>query len=98
MSWLLVAANNFLRHRRADRAIVLLELLGLLDPNHLQGRMMLAYAHWLLDDRPRCAALLESVLQQPLSDGDRAAMDLMRRRLGATAADPHASSPPPGRA
>ena len=98
VSWLLVAANNFLRQQRADRATILLDFLGLLDPHNLQGRKMLAYAHWLQGDRRRCAAVVESVLRQPLSDGDRAAMELMKRRLGDAAPDARAASRPPGRA
>ena len=50
MSWLLVAANNFLCQQRADRATVLLDFVGLLDPHNLQCRKMLAYAHWLQGD------------------------------------------------
>ena len=98
MSWLLVAANNFLRQQRADRATVLLDFLGLLDPDNLQCRKMLAYAHWLQGDRRRCAAVLESLLRQSLSDGDRAAMELMKLRLGDTVPDPRAANRPPRRA
>ena len=82
MAWLLVAANNYLRQQRPDRATVLLEFLGLLDPDNLQGRKMLAYACWLKGDWPRCAALVESLSGQPLRDEDRAAMEFMKRRLG----------------
>ena len=92
VAWLLVAANNYLGQLRADRATVLLEFLGLLDPDNLQGRKMLAYAHWLEGDWPRCAAVIESVLEQPLGDEDRAAMEWMELRLG------DAASRPPGRA
>ena len=97
IAWLLVAANNYLRQQRADRATVLLDFLGLLDPDNLQGRKMLAYAHWLEGDRPRCAAVIEGLLAQPLGDEDRAAMELMKLRLGETAPDAHAASQPPGR-
>jgi len=98
VSWLLVAANNYLRQHRADRATILLEFLGLLDPHNLQGRKMLAYAHWLQGDRQRCVAVIESLLRQPLSDGDRAAMELMKLRLGDTVSGARAANPPPGRA
>ena len=99
VSWLLVAANNFLRQQRADRATILLDFLGLLDPDNLQCRKMLAYAHWLQGDRQRSAALVESLLRQPLSDGDRAAMELMKLRLGdAAVPDTRAASRPPRRA
>ena len=96
VAWLLVAANNYLRQQQPDRATVLLDLLGLLDPDNLQGRKMLAYAHWLEGDRPRCAALIESLLQQPLSDEDRAAMELMKLRLGDTVPGGRAAYQPPG--
>ena len=98
MSWLLVAANNYLRQHRADRATILLEFLGLLDPHNLQGRKMLAYAHWLQGDRRRCAAVVENLLQQTLSDGDRAAMELMKLRFGDTGSDARAANRPPRRA
>ena len=97
VAWLLVAANNYLRQQRADRASVLLDFLGLVDPDNLQGRKMLAYAHWLRGDRPRCAAVVESLLEQPLSDEDRVAMELLNLRLGDTAPDAHAAHQPPGR-
>ena len=96
VAWLLVAANNYLRQRRPDRATVLLDFLGLLDPHNLQRRKMLAYAHWLQGDWPRCAAVIESLLKQPLSDEDRAAMELMKLRLGDTVPDAHAANRPPG--
>lgn len=96
VAWLLVAANNYLGQQRADRATVLLEFLGLLDPDNLQGRKMLAYAHWLEGDWPRCAAVIESVLEQPLDDEDRAAMELMKLRLGDTAPDAQAANRPTG--
>ena len=94
MSWLLVAAHNYLRQQRADRATILLDFLGLLDPHNLQCRKMLAYAHWLQGDWPRCAAVIESLLKQPLSDEDRAAMELMKLRLGGTVPDAHAANQP----
>ena len=81
MTWLLVAANNYLRQQRPDRAIILLEFLGLVDPVNLQGRKMLAYAYWQRGDGPRCSAVIESLLQQPLSDEDRDALKLMKLRL-----------------
>ena len=98
VSWLLVVANNYLRQQRADRATILLDFLGLLDPHNLQCRKMLAYAHWLQGDRRRCAAVVESLLQQSLSDGDRAAMELMKLRLDDTVSDARAASRPPRRA
>ena len=99
VSWLLVAANNFLRQQRADRATILLDFLRLLDPGNLQCRKMLAYAHWLQGDRRRSAAVVESLLRQPsLSDGDRAAMELMKLRLGDAVPDRRAASRPPRRA
>ena len=97
MAWLLVAANNYLGQQRPERATVLLELLGLLDPNNLQGRKMLAYAHWLEGDWPRCAAVVESVLEQPLGDEDRGAMELMRLRLGDAVPGAQAANRPTGR-
>ena len=98
MAWLLVAANNFLGQQRPERAAILLEFLGLLAPNDLQGRKMLAYAHWLQGDWSRCAAVIESVLGQPLGDEDRGAMELLRLRLGDAVADAQAASRPTGRA
>ena len=81
VSWLLVAANNFLCQQRADRATILLDFLGLLDPDNLQRRKMLAHAYWLQGDWRKCAAVIESLLKQPLSDEDRAAVELMKLRL-----------------
>ena len=86
--WLLVAAHNDLRQHRADRATALLELLGVLDADNLQGQKMLAYAYWLQEDVPRCAALLDRILDRPLDDPDRAAMAILKRRLGRDGASP----------
>ena len=82
VSWLLVVANNYLRQNRADRAIVLLELLGLVDPQDIQGRKMLAYAYLLENDRTRCRAALERISGQPLTERDLVALQLMSVRLG----------------
>ena len=98
VSWLLVAAHNYLRQKRVDRATILLDFLGLLDPHNLQCRKMLAYAHWLQGDRLRCAAVIESLLRRSLSDGDRAAMELMKLRLGDTVPDTRAANRPARRA
>ena len=80
--WLLVAAHNDLRQHRADRATALLELLGVVDADNLQGQKMLAYAYWLQEDVPRCAALLDRILDRSLGAADRAAMAILNRRLG----------------
>lgn len=81
VSWLLATANTFLEQRKNDRAIVLLELLGLVDPHNVQGRKMLAYALLLQNDRQRCRATLERLAQCELSVRDRAAVDLLNARL-----------------
>lgn len=91
-SWLLVAAHNFLCQQQADRAMVLLELLELLDPHNTQCQKMLAYAHWLQDDSGRCAAAIERVLGQQPDDEDRAAMEFLRRSVGGH----NAPTPPRG--
>ncbi len=80
-TWLLVAANNYLGQQRADRAVVLLELLELLDPDDAQCQKMLAYAHWLLDDRQCFARAVERALRAPLADAERAAIRFMSRTL-----------------
>ena len=81
-SWLLVAAHNYLGQRQADRAITLLRLLELLVPHDPQCRKLLAYAYWIKQDRARCAAAVEKVLEQALEESERAAMEMMGRRLG----------------
>ena len=81
-SWLLVAANNFLVQQRADHAVVLLELLELLDPEDAQCQKLLAYAHWLQGDGERLAGAAERLLRQPLSDAEREAVDFMRGHPG----------------
>ena len=80
-TWLLVAANNYLGQQRADRAIVLLELLELLDPEDAQCQKLLAYAHWLQGDGQRFAGAAGRVLRQRPSDTERAALDIMTRYL-----------------
>lgn len=81
LSWLHVAADNFLRQRCPDRAAALLELACLLAPDDAQSRKMLAYAHWLLGDRDRCAGEIAQALARPLSDEERAAIEHLQRRL-----------------
>ena len=98
MCWLLVAADNYLRQQRADRAIILLDFLDLLDPHNLQCQKMLAYAHWLRGDWRRCAAIVESLLRQPLSDEDQAATELMKRHLVGMARNARAANRPARRA
>ncbi|MYE14172.1 MAG: hypothetical protein F4X99_21430 [Gammaproteobacteria bacterium] len=98
--WLLVAAHNDLRQQRAERATALLELLGVLDADNLQGQKMLAYAYWLQRDVSRCAALVDRILDRPLGDPDRAAMAILNRRLGRDGALPNPTgvadgTPPP---
>lgn len=95
VSWLLAAANNYLRQRRADRAVILLELLGLLDPENAQGQVMLAYAHLLRDDLPRCREALHRVSRLPLTPRNRSAMELMSSRLGAGSREGLPGAPAP---
>ena len=83
VSWLLVAANNFLRQGRSDRGTTLLELAGLLAPESLQARKMLAWACWLEGDLERCVTIVEHLLAQDLSGDERAAMEVLQRRLSA---------------
>ena len=85
-AWLLVAANNYLGQRRADCAIILLELLDLLDPEDAQCQKLLAYAHWLQGDGQRFAGAVERVLRQPLAEAERDAMQFMKRQVGGAGA------------
>ena len=82
VAWLLVAANNFLRQQRADRAVVLLELLSLLDPQNAAGQRMLAYAYLLQDNRPRCRETLERIAKERLPSKDLDVFEAMSARLG----------------
>ena len=86
VSWLNVAADNFLRQRRAERAAALLELACLLAPDDAQSRTLLAYAHLRRGDGDGCAAALARARSAPLSDADRAAVELLERRLAGAAA------------
>lgn len=92
-TWLLVAANNYLGQQRADRAVVLLELLDLLDPQDSQCQKLLAYAYWLQGDGQRFARAAERVLRQPLSDAERAAVEFMS---GSLAGNGSGVAPPAG--
>ena len=80
-TWLLVAANNYLGQQRTARAIVLLELLELLDPEDAQCQKLLAYAHWLQGNGQQFAGAAERVLRQRPSDSERAALQFMTRYL-----------------
>ena len=80
-SWLLAAADTFLQQQMTDRAIVLLEFLGLLDPRNIHGQKMLAYALLLQDDLLRCRATLARLSGQQLTGQDRAAVEMMNARL-----------------
>ena len=84
-SWLLVAAHNELRQRRAERAAALLDLLSVIEPGNVQCRKMLAYACWLEGDGDRAAALANGVLREPLAAADRAAMELLCRGASSAA-------------
>ena len=81
-AWLLVAANNYLGQQRPDRAIVLLELLALLDPEDGQCQKLLAHAHWLQGDGPGFAEAAERLVRQPLAEAERAAVEFMSRSIG----------------
>lgn len=94
VSWLLAAANTFLDQRKTDRAIVLLELLGLVDPYNVQGQKLLAYALLIQDEKGRCRTALGRLARCQLSQRDRAAVDALTARLEerSPARQPH----PPG--
>ena len=81
VSWLHVAADNFLRQRRPDRATALLELACLLAPDDRQSRKMLAYGYWLQGDHDRCADAVAEALARPLSAHERGAIEILQRRL-----------------
>ena len=81
MSWLLAAANTFLQQQKTDRAIVLLEFLGLLDPHNVQGQKMLAYALLLRNDRQGCRAALTRLTRYRLNERDRFAVEMLSARL-----------------
>lgn len=80
-SWLLAAAGTFLDQQKTDRAIVLLELLGLVDPHNVQGETMLAYALLRQDDQRRARAALARLHRRQLSGRERAAVELLNARL-----------------
>ena len=92
-TWLLVAANNYLGQQQADRAVVLLELLDLLDPEDSQCQKLLAYAHWLQGDTQRFAGAAGRLLRQRLSDAERAAVEFMS---GSLAGSGSGDAPPAG--
>jgi len=81
VSWLHVAADNFLRQRQPDRATALLEFACLLAPDEPQSQKMLAYGYWLRGDHDRCAAAVAQALARPLTATDRAAIEVLQRRL-----------------
>ena len=82
VSWLLAAANTFLQQRKTDRAIVLLEFLGLLDPHNVQGQKLLAYAFLLTNDRQGCRAALTRLTRYRLNERDRIIVEMLNARLG----------------
>lgn len=83
--WLLIAAYNLLMQRKADRALTLLELLNLIDPDCRQCRTMLAYANLLLDDRQGCADAVSplELERAELPPRGKAAIDALTRLAGA---------------
>ena len=93
VSWLLAAANTFLDQRKTDRAIVLLELLGLVDPYNVQAQKLLAYALLIQDEKSRCRSALGRLARCQLTKSDRAAVDALTARLEARspARQPHPS-------
>ena len=94
VSWLLAAANTFLDQQKSNRAIVLLELLGLVDPDNVQGQTMLAYAFLRQRDRRRCRAILGRLNRRELSEQERAVVQMLSVRLENNA---QGSQPPPRR-
>ena len=95
VSWLLAAANTFLQQQKTDRAIVLLEFLGLFDPNNVQGQKMLAYALLLTNDRQGCRAALSRLARYQLNERDRNAVEMLSARLDGS---PHSRQLPSQRA
>ena len=95
VAWLLAAANTFLDQRKADRAIVLLELLGLVDPYNVQGQKLLAYALLIQEEKGRCRTALGRLAGCQLTKSDRAAVDALTARLEerSPARQPHPSRP-----
>ena len=81
VSWLHVAADNFLRQRQPDRATALLEFACLLAPDDPQSCKMLAYGYWLQGDHDRCAAAVAETLARHLSAHERDAIEVLQRRL-----------------
>ena len=95
VSWLLAAANTFMQQQKTDRAIVLLEFLGLLDPNNVQGQKMLAHAFLLANDPQGCRATLSRLARFQLNERDRNAVEMLSVRLDG---NPHSGQPPLQRA
>ena len=95
VSWLLAAANTFLDQRKADRAIVLLELLDLVDPCNVQGQKMLAYALLIQDEKERCRTTLGRLARCRLTKRDRNAVGVLTARLEEhpLVQQPHPSGP-----
>ena len=81
VSWLHVAADNFLRQRQPERATALLELACLVAPDEPQSQKMLAYGYWLRGDHDRCADAVAEALTRPLTAPDRAVIEVLKRRL-----------------
>ena len=84
LSWLHVAADNFLRQRQPDRATALLELACLLAPDEPQSQKMLAYGYWLRGDHDRCAGAVAEALTRPLTAPDRVVIEILKQRLEST--------------
>lgn len=81
--WLVAVANNYLGQRRVNQAVVLLELLSLVDPANAQGQLLLAYAYLIGQDQPRLRATLRRLARLRLTARDRSALEALRARLDA---------------
>ena len=80
VSWLLVSAYAYLQQDMPERAATLLNFLRVFDPGNRDCLKMLAYVCLQMGRAGQCLDLIEEALRLPMTDAERATMQLLRIR------------------
>lgn len=88
IEWLLISAYNFLVQDMPERSITLLELVQLVDPDNVHCLKMLACANVQTGRADEAGPLIEAVMGQPISEGERTAMHLLELAVAGQSGSP----------